>query len=97
MVSEFLLYSQQRFIKGRVLNPVTESFSNAILPIVSRRARFVGLDFDYQSNHIYYSDVLQDVIYRVFKNGTGIYYYFLSLFCNGMLGEGFHRIIIEYS
>lgn len=71
MVSEFLLYSQQRFIKGRVLNPVSEGFSDAILPVVSRRARFVGLDFDFQNNHIYYSDVLQDVIYRVYKNGTG--------------------------
>ncbi|XKL63596.1 hypothetical protein PGB90_005960 [Kerria lacca] len=70
MVSEFLLFSQQRFIKGRVLNPVTESFTDAILPVVSRRARFVGLDFDFQSNHIYYSDVLQDVIYRIYKNGT---------------------------
>lgn len=71
VVSEFLLYSQQRFIKGRILNPVSEGFSDAILPVVSRRARFVGLDFDFQSNHIYYSDVLQDVIYRVHKNGTG--------------------------
>lgn len=71
VVSEFLLYSQQRFIKGRLLNPVSEGFSDAILPVVSRRARFVGLDFDFQSNHIYYSDVLQDVIYRVHKNGTG--------------------------
>jgi len=70
-VKEFLLYSQQRFIKGRVLNPVTDGFSDAILPVVSRRARFVGLDFDYENNHIYYSDVLQDVIYRVYKNGTG--------------------------
>lgn len=54
------------------MNPVTDGFSDAILPVVSRRARFVGLDFDYENNHIYYSDVLQDVIYRVYKNGTGI-------------------------
>ncbi|XP_063382257.1 low-density lipoprotein receptor-related protein 2 isoform X1 [Cydia fagiglandana] len=70
IVSEFLMYSQQRFIKGKVLNPVIEGFSEAILPVVSRRARFVGLDFDARDNHIYYSDVLQDVIYRVHRNGS---------------------------
>ncbi|XP_028170493.1 low-density lipoprotein receptor-related protein 2-like [Ostrinia furnacalis] len=70
LVKEFLMYSQQRFIKGKVLNPVIEGFSEAILPVVSRRARFVGLDFDSRDEHIYYSDVLQDVIYRVHRNGT---------------------------
>lgn len=71
LVEQFLMYSQQRFIKGKVLDPVIEGFSDAILPVVSRRARFVGLDFDSRDEHIYYSDVLQDVIYRVHKNGTG--------------------------
>ncbi|EDX17507.1 GD16065 [Drosophila simulans] len=70
-VSEFLMYSQQRFIKGKVLEPVIEGFSDAIMPVVSRRARFVGLDFDARDEFIYYSDVLQDVIYRVHRNGTG--------------------------
>lgn len=64
LVQEFLMYSQQRFIKGRVLDPVVEGFSDAILPVVSRRARFVGLDYDAHDQYIYYSDVLQDVIYR---------------------------------
>ncbi|XP_075155675.1 low-density lipoprotein receptor-related protein megalin [Haematobia irritans] len=71
IVKEFLMYSQQRFIKGKVLEPVIEGFSDAILPVVSRRARFVGLDFDARDEFIYYSDVLQDVIYRVHRNGTG--------------------------
>lgn len=71
LVEEFLMYSQQRFIKGKVLDPAIEGFSDAILPVVSRRARFVGLDFDSRDEHIYYSDVLQDVIYRVHRNGTG--------------------------
>ena len=71
LVQEFLMYSQQRFIKGRVLEPVMEGFSDAILPVVSRRARFVGLDYDAHDQYIYYSDVLQDVIYRVHQNGTG--------------------------
>ncbi|MCL4126473.1 UNVERIFIED_CONTAM: hypothetical protein GTU68_065881, partial [Idotea baltica] len=34
MVKEFLLYSQQKFIKGQVLNPVSENFNDAIDPIV---------------------------------------------------------------
>lgn len=70
LVQEFLMYSQQRFIKGKVLDPVVGGFSDAILPVVSRRARFVALDFDARDEHIYYSDVLQDVIYRVHRNGT---------------------------
>ncbi|CAH2090686.1 unnamed protein product [Euphydryas editha] len=70
IVKEFLMYSQQRFIKGKVLDPVIESFSEAMLPIVSSRGRFVGLDFDARDEHIYYSDVLQDVIYRIHRNGT---------------------------
>ncbi|VVD04124.1 unnamed protein product [Leptidea sinapis] len=70
LVKEFLMYSQQRFIKGKVLYPVIEGFNDAILPVVSRRARFVGLDFDARDEYIYYSDVLQDVIYRVHRNGT---------------------------
>ncbi|XP_066250185.1 low-density lipoprotein receptor-related protein 2 [Euwallacea similis] len=68
-VMDFLMYSQQRFIKGKVLDPVIEGFSDAILPVVSRRARFVGLDFDANEEQIYYSDVLQDVIYRVHLKG----------------------------
>jgi len=71
VVDEFLLYSQQRFIKGKVLNKVSQGFTDAILPVSSRRARFVGLDFDARDNYIYYSDVLQDVIYRIHRNGTG--------------------------
>lgn len=71
VIEEFLMYSQQRFIKGRVLDPVIEGFSDAINPVVSRKARFVGLDFDFKDKYIYYSDVLQDVIYRIHRNGTG--------------------------
>ena len=74
-VEEFLMYSQQRFIKGRVLDPVTEGFSDAILPVVSRRARFVGLDYDAHEQYIYYSDVLQDVIYRVSFSNFFFYYF----------------------
>lgn len=69
-VQEFLMYSQQRFIKGKILDPVSEGFNDAMLPVVSRRARFVGLDFDARAQQIYYSDVIQDVIYRVYRNGT---------------------------
>lgn len=39
LVQDFLMYSQQRFIKGKVLNPIIEGFSDAMLPVVSRRAR----------------------------------------------------------
>ena len=67
-VKEFLMYSQQKFIKGKVLEPVASTFNDAIPPIVSRSARFVGLDFDARQEYIYYSDVILDVIYKVFYN-----------------------------
>ena len=35
-INTFLMYSQQKFIKGKVLNPVVPSFNDAIQPIVSR-------------------------------------------------------------
>ncbi|KAJ8949001.1 hypothetical protein NQ314_008307 [Rhamnusium bicolor] len=66
----FRLTTDEHLSKGKVLNPVIEGFSDAMMPVVSRRARFVGLDFDAKDQHIYYSDVLQDVIYRVHRNGT---------------------------
>ena len=53
-----------------MLDPVVASFSDAIQPIVSRSARFVGLDFDAYEDYIYYSDVILDVIYKVKKDGT---------------------------
>lgn len=48
-----------------------QTFSDAIVPIESRSARFVGLDFDTRNQYIYYSDVILDVIYRIRPNGTG--------------------------
>lgn len=69
-VEEFLMYSQQKFIKGKVLDPVSSTFNDAIPPIVSRSARFVGLDFDAYQEYIYYSDVILDVIYKVCNLAT---------------------------
>lgn len=67
---DFLIFTQHKFVKGQVLDPVSENFNDAIQPVVSRSARFVGLDYDSYDEYIYYSDVLQDVIYRVKRNGT---------------------------
>ena len=65
-IHTFLMYSQQKFIKGKVMPGATsseESFNDAIQPIVSRSARFVGLDFDAHQGKIEYSFFL---ISRVF-------------------------------
>lgn len=70
-MEEFLLYAQQKFVRGVILNPVNNGFSDAMIPIVSKSARFVGLDFDAQQGYIYYSDVILDVIYRIKVDGTG--------------------------
>ncbi|RWS22675.1 low-density lipoprotein receptor-related protein 2-like protein, partial [Leptotrombidium deliense] len=69
-VEDFLLYSQQKFVRGIILERRT-AFNDAIIPIVSRSARFVGLDFEASTNYIYYSDVILDVIYKIHTDGTG--------------------------
>lgn len=71
-VDDFLLYSQQKFVRGILLDAQnTDAFTDAIVPIVSRSARFVGLDYDAKSDYIFYSDVILDVIYKVHTDGTG--------------------------
>lgn len=70
-VSTFLLYSQQKFVRGSLMNITQDGFTDAMVPIVSKSARFVGLDFDARERFIYYSDVILDVIYRVTIDGSG--------------------------
>lgn len=70
-VEEFLMYSQQKFVRGIILEPKISGFNDAIVPVVSRSARFVGLDFNARTNHIFYSDVILDVIYKIKVDGTG--------------------------
>ncbi|UYV70471.1 hypothetical protein LAZ67_7003153 [Cordylochernes scorpioides] len=70
-VEEFLLYAQQKLVRGVLLNPKTSRYTDAMVPIVSKSARFVGLDFDSRRNYIYYSDVILDVIFRIKTDGTG--------------------------
>lgn len=50
---------------------LNQTLSDAIIPIESKSARFVGLDFDTRQKYVYYSDVILDVIYRIHPNGTG--------------------------
>lgn len=71
VTTEFLLYSQQTSIRGRILNNVAPGFKDVILPIRSKNAKFVALDFDAHENYIYFSDVHQGLVYRINKNGTG--------------------------
>ena len=70
-VEEFLMYSQQKFVRGIILEQQSPGFTDAMVPVVSRSARFVGLDFNARSNYIFYSDVILDVIYKVKVDGTG--------------------------
>lgn len=68
-IKEFLLYSQQKFVRGIMIKN-ENAFSDAIVPIVSRSARFVGLDYSHKSQYIFYSDVILDVIYKIKVDGT---------------------------
>ncbi|XP_067141896.1 low-density lipoprotein receptor-related protein 2 isoform X5 [Centruroides vittatus] len=70
-VEQFLLYAQQKLVRGTLMNFKTTRCTDAMVPIVSKSARFVGLDFDARRNYIYYSDVILDVIYRIKTDGTG--------------------------
>lgn len=70
-VEEFLMYSQQKFVRGIILDQHSPGFTDAIVPVVSRSARFVGLDFNARNNYIFYSDVILDVIYKIKVDGTG--------------------------
>jgi len=67
-VKDFLLYSQQKFVRGVLINQ-DKSFNDAMVPIVSRSARFVGLDYSAKDEYIYYSDVILDVIYKIKIDG----------------------------
>ncbi|XP_015367402.1 PREDICTED: low-density lipoprotein receptor-related protein 2-like [Diuraphis noxia] len=71
LVEEFLLYSDDKFIKGKVLSNVSQGYTAAILPVTTSNAGSAGLDFDARDNYIYYSDVSQNIIYRIHRNGTG--------------------------
>ena len=52
-LTEFLMYSQQKFIKGKVLDPVVPSFNDAIQPIVSRyKDGYVFFTLFYQKRSI---------------------------------------------
>ncbi|KAG1701225.1 Low-density lipoprotein receptor-related protein 2 [Nymphon striatum] len=70
-ISEFLIYSEQHLIRGTIIDDQQAVFQDAIVPIIGKHARFVGLDYNARSEYIYYSDVVQDVIYRVKTDGTG--------------------------
>lgn len=72
MVDEFLLYSDDKLIKGKVLSNVSPGYIAAIPPVTTiSNAGSAGLDFDARDNYIYYSDVSQNIIYRIYRNGTG--------------------------
>ncbi|GAB6028318.1 hypothetical protein CHUAL_002491 [Chamberlinius hualienensis] len=71
LIEEFIIYSQQKYIRGVLLEQSTTGFNEAMIPVVNRASRFVGLDFDADENYIYFSDVISDVIYRIKTNGTG--------------------------
>lgn len=73
-LTEFIIYSSQSAVRGVVKDGFQqESFTNAIMPVVGsvRGTNFVALDFDVRNNHIYFSDVVADVIYRYHPDGTG--------------------------
>ncbi|XP_022692321.1 low-density lipoprotein receptor-related protein 2-like isoform X2 [Varroa jacobsoni] len=69
-VDTFLLYSQQKSVRGTLMDLRSDAFSDAMIPIASKSARFVGIDFDAHEEFIYTSDVILDVIARVKPDGT---------------------------
>ena len=78
MVEEFIIYSQQKYIRGVLLEQGSTGFNEAMIPVVNRASRFVGLDFDADDDYIYFSDVISDIIYRIKTNGTGWNFFFFT-------------------
>ena len=66
----FCILYYPKFVRGVLINQ-DKSFNDAMVPIVSRSARFVGLDYSAKDETIYYSDVILDVIYKIKIDGTG--------------------------
>ena len=70
-IDKFLLFSSLKAVRGIPLQENRAKNLEAITPITGNDTNFVGLDYDAADDYIYYSDVKNDVIWRVHFNGTG--------------------------
>ncbi|XP_003373299.1 putative Low-density lipoprotein receptor domain class A [Trichinella spiralis] len=71
-VSEFLLFSSNKVIRGIVLD--REVFNNAIQPVTPNGARLSGLFYDVgcdvRRQWIFYADIMENIIYKMRPNGS---------------------------
>lgn len=65
-VHSFLVYSRRTEIKAISLKDHAER----MIPVMGLR-NAIGVDFDFSEDRIYWSDVSDDSISRIFVNGTG--------------------------
>ncbi|CAK1544810.1 unnamed protein product [Leptosia nina] len=70
LIDEFLIYSQHSTVQGVGLDPAVENYNNIIMIDVAPSMIFISLDFDYEEEQIYYTEILDNRIYRINKNGT---------------------------
>ncbi|CAG4963219.1 unnamed protein product [Colias eurytheme] len=67
---EFLVYTRKTIVQGKVIDPSITDTHDSLYVDVSDNTRFVGLDFDSRNGQIYYSDIIDQVMYSINKNGT---------------------------
>ena len=66
-VDSFLVYSRRFEIKAISL---VEDNAERMIPVTGLR-NAIGVDFDYDEDRLYWTDVTDDSISRIFVNGTG--------------------------
>ncbi|XP_071943214.1 low-density lipoprotein receptor-related protein 2-like [Antedon mediterranea] len=68
-LQDFLLYTTPNTVNGAVKTP-DSSATDAMQPLSVRRGYIVGIDFDAANEYIYYSNSIDNTIYRVKRDGT---------------------------
>ena len=71
MVNTSLLYASEKVIRGLPLPTEEGTVVDSLKPVVGEGTNYVGLEFDYANDYVYYSDVWNDIVVRVHRNGTG--------------------------
>ncbi|XP_033127863.1 low-density lipoprotein receptor-related protein 2-like [Anneissia japonica] len=68
-LQDFLLYTTVNSVRGAPVEP-DAAIIDTIQPISVSRGYIVGIDFDAANEYIYYSNTIDNTIYRVRRNGT---------------------------
>ena len=68
-IDAFLILAHKNRVRGISLNPKIKE--DQFIPVL-RQENVIDVDYDAETNHIYWSDVSADTISRIFLNGSGL-------------------------